>query len=252
MDPYLEAHWLDIHTKLVAYAADALNSVLPEDLVARTEERVGIEADDPDLPTTVSPVAVLEAAGSVGPRGAAYGGRPLAQYRLVALSEPVTERFIEIRESGSEKLITVIEFVSPSNKTRKGLKAFINKREALLGDVNVVEIDMTRGGDWRGMLLPQRPSPDMGTQYRAVTRVATDPEAAYLEPISLRQALPVLAIPLRKSEAPIDLALQPLVEEAYRNGRYARTIDYAKPPLPPLDDADAAWADELFRAAGKR
>jgi len=45
MDPYLERHWLDVHTKLVAYAADELNRVLPETLVARTEERVAVESD---------------------------------------------------------------------------------------------------------------------------------------------------------------------------------------------------------------
>jgi len=44
MDPYLEAHWLDVHSRLVAYAADALNEVLPETLVARMEERVAVEA----------------------------------------------------------------------------------------------------------------------------------------------------------------------------------------------------------------
>jgi hypothetical protein len=49
MDPYLEPHWLDIHTKLVAYSADALNVVLPQSLIARTEERIAIasEADEP-------------------------------------------------------------------------------------------------------------------------------------------------------------------------------------------------------------
>src|SRR5579871_513996 len=104
MDPYLEPQWLDVHTKLVAYAADALNSLLPDDLIARTEERVGIETDEPELPATVSPdVSVFETVGSQGVRGSTYGGRQLAPFRLVAAEEPVTERSVEIRESDSDK-----------------------------------------------------------------------------------------------------------------------------------------------------
>ena len=38
MDPYLEPFWLDVHARLVTYAADALAEQLPEDLVASTEE----------------------------------------------------------------------------------------------------------------------------------------------------------------------------------------------------------------------
>ena len=40
MDPYLEAHWGDIHQRIVLYAADQLQGQLPSDLRARVEERV--------------------------------------------------------------------------------------------------------------------------------------------------------------------------------------------------------------------
>ncbi|MEZ5324341.1 MAG: DUF4058 family protein [Verrucomicrobiales bacterium] len=33
----------------------------------------------------------------------------------IVISEPTTESFVEIREKGGGKLITVIEFISPSN-----------------------------------------------------------------------------------------------------------------------------------------
>ena len=35
-------------------------------------------------------------------------------------------------------------------------------------------------------------------------------------------------------------------------GRYGRTIDYRQPPDPPLSPEDAAWAEELPKATGKR
>src|SRR5438067_4781357 len=43
MDPYLEAHWRDVHASLIIYTRDALQGVLPGSLRARVEERVLLE-----------------------------------------------------------------------------------------------------------------------------------------------------------------------------------------------------------------
>src|ERR1700676_2877218 len=43
MDPYLEAHWRDVHASLIIYARDALQGVLPSALRARVEESVLLE-----------------------------------------------------------------------------------------------------------------------------------------------------------------------------------------------------------------
>src|SRR4051794_35471012 len=43
MDPYLEAHWRDVHASLIIYTRDALQGVLPRALRARVEERVLLE-----------------------------------------------------------------------------------------------------------------------------------------------------------------------------------------------------------------
>src|SRR5262245_20777235 len=53
MDPYLEAHWGDVHASAIIYARDQLNRVLPKDLRARAEERVvvaGLERPRPVFP----------------------------------------------------------------------------------------------------------------------------------------------------------------------------------------------------------
>jgi hypothetical protein len=42
------------------------------------------------------------------------------------------------------------------------------------------------------------------------------------------------------------------VDRAYLNGAYFRTINYRFDPIPPLSPDDAAWADQLLKAAGKR
>ncbi len=77
------------------------------------------------------------------PRSAGEGGLMLdAPYTLVAELDPVTERFIRILDADGERLITVIECLSPSNKSGEGLHEYRRKRTGLLdGGVHVVELD---------------------------------------------------------------------------------------------------------------
>lgn len=44
MDPYLEAHWRDVHHSLCTYARDALQPQLRPALVTRIEERLVVES----------------------------------------------------------------------------------------------------------------------------------------------------------------------------------------------------------------
>lgn len=251
MDPYLEPHWLDVHTKLVAYAADALNESLPAELIARTEERIAIESGDTSSVRAAPDVRIFTTRAS-DIDAVAAGGVALAPHKLVAMTEPVTERFIEIIDQGG-RLISVIEFVSPTNKMGHGLTTFRERRDNLLaGGVAVVEIDLVRKGDWEGLLLPHRCPAELRSTYRVTTRIPSEPNAVYLQPINLRASLPPAKIPLRPIEPPAVLELQPLLERAYRNGRYARTLDYRNELTPPLPADDAPWIDAILRRAGRR
>ena len=252
MDPYLEPHWLDVHTALVTEARRALNRTLPRGLVARVEERVAIESDEglsrpaaPDV-RVFSPTAAQNAPDI-------HGSIAIdAPYRLVVELDPLIERFIRILDESGE-LITVIEFISPTNKRAPGLEDYRQKRTALLsGGVHVVEIDLVRQGNWRALMRPATCLPDAISVYRATVRVAPDTVGGALFPIDLRHAMPEIPIPLRPSDNPQRLPLQPLLGAAYADGRYDDTIDYSKDPDPPLDDADAAWADQMLRAAKRR
>jgi hypothetical protein len=68
---------------------------------------------------------------------------------------------------------------------------------------------------------------------------------------SLRERLPVVAIPLRPSDRDVPLELQAIFNECYRNGGYD-DVDYRVAPDPPLLAEDAAWADTLLQEQGKR
>jgi hypothetical protein len=248
MDPYLERHWLDVHTKLVAYAADELNRVLPESLVARTEERVAVESDY-DQRREIGPDVRVFAPASSDPAIGLAGVAIDAPFKLVVALDPVIERFIKIIDEGG-RLITVIEFISPSNK-RGGLEEYQEKRRELLNSgVNVMEIDLTRQGNWRALMRPHVCPRQAIAEYRATIR--TGPTTAYLFPMPLSHRLPDVPVPLRRDDASVKLPMQQLIEQVYRNGRYGTTLDYRQLCDPPLDEESEAWVDNLLKTAGRR
>jgi hypothetical protein len=253
MDPYLEPHWLDVHTAIVAAARQDLNRHLPDDLIASVEERVAIETEEGDERTFGPDVRVFEPPAPEFTVVEATGGHVATKYRLFAQVEPATERFIRVIEAGSERLVTVIEFVSPTNKRGRGLRAFRSKRKDLVDTgVNFVEVDLVRGGNWNALLRPYHCPRKAISSFRVTFRIRRDPGAVTLEPIPLRARLPKIGIPLRSKDPLVELDLQELLDETYVTGRYARRLDYHRELDPPLGEADAAWADALFKAAGKR
>jgi hypothetical protein len=252
MDPYLEIHWRDVHARLVAGCSDALNAALPDDLLARIEERVAIESANEIARVIYPDVRVIEdstRSTSSTSTSAATVAQPIV---IEVEPEPATEGYVTIRDSSGERIITVIEFLSPSNKRGEGLKDYLDKRSKLIdGGVNVVEVDLVRQGDWRPLMKPKVVHPRAHTTYRVMSRRASNRRRVDYFPISLRQRLPIIPIPLRATDKDVTLDLQSIVEQAYRNGRYDRT-DYSKPCEPPLVDEDLTWTAELIKSASSR
>ena len=258
MDPYLEAYWGDVHSRLVLYASDLLQGKLPRDLVSRVEERVFVESPDGGTASVYYPdVRVVEHPSRAGETAVAVVEETIAANPLVIdlRREPITETFIEIRDRRTgNRLVTVIEVLSPSNKRPGvGRKVYLRKqRELQRGRVNLVEIDLLRDGRRtfesrkNPLPLPERPT------YMAAVWRASHERQLEVYPIDLRRRLPVIRVPLRADDADVILDLQAIVDQAYRNGRYELDIDYSRDIPPPLEPADAFWAHELLREKGLR
>ena len=60
MDPYLEHHWGDVHHRLITYASDRLNELLPQNLKARVEERVLVESPEEMVRPIVPDLRIFE------------------------------------------------------------------------------------------------------------------------------------------------------------------------------------------------
>ena len=255
MDPYLEAHWLDVHARLIVEAATTIQGQLGDDLVARIEERLLVEDAVGPLRRIGPDVRIVEFA-SPGAAAPSAGGIALAEPVVFHVpSEPIRQRFIEIIDIATGgRVVTVIEFVSPSNKLPgDGLEQYRRKQtECRYAKVSLVEIDLTRRGRRALMVHGWTQARLHESDYQAsVWRAAFGSQCA-LYKMSLRKRLPAIPIPLRTSDPDAVLDIQAMVDQAYASARYDRTIDYSQPCDPPLEEDHARWADELLKAAGKR
>ena len=227
MDPYLECHWRDVHADFVCWIRRMLNDCLPTDLLARIDERVVVDDDLRDV-----------------------GNGPI---ECGFEQEEHSETDVAIRDAEDGNLITVIEFLSPTNKRPgSGRDEYRRKRDELAQtNVNLVEVDLIREGSWRDMLSPVPVPAQAETPYRVLVRRSQQKHRVELYPITLRQPLPVFRVPLRAADADAVIDLQKAFENVYTGGRYDHT-DYHRPCQPPLEGDDATWADELLRKAGRR
>jgi hypothetical protein len=166
--------------------------------------------------------------------------------------EPVTEGFIQVIDTrNGGRIVTVIEFTSPANKMPgKGRQMYRQKQKELLrGKVSLVEVDLIRIGKWN-LRAPQRmvAARHRGGIYHACITRGWNRHRHEVYPITLQQRLPVISIPLRKSDPDARLDLQALIDQVYENGSYGYDVDYTKPTVPPLSDADKAFADARVSA----
>ncbi|MGC8643364.1 MAG: DUF4058 family protein [Isosphaeraceae bacterium] len=257
MDPYLEQFWGDVHVRLINNACNALQKYLPGGLVARMGERVVVEPPEGEARNIIPDVRVVERGLPREPRFVAGNGIAVAEPLLVHLeeSEPERQGYIEIIDIRSgRKVVTVIEILSPSNKAPgPGRNLYVKKQEELKeGRVSLVEVDLLRAGR-RVLTAPFDRIPEgHRTPYAACVRRGWKPSPLEFYRIPLRERLPAIAIPLRQTDTDVALDLQPLIDQAYEDGRYGDDIDYREDPDPPLAPDDARWADALLREQGRR
>jgi hypothetical protein len=170
---------------------------------------------------------------------------------LVVLLDSETHRWVEIR-TGEGRLVSVIEVLSPSNKSDSGQAAYRRRQRAYLsGKVNLIQIDLLRKGEWV-LSLPLSELPESArAPYIVCVHRAGFPDQREVYSLRLRERLPAIRIPLRFSDADIALDLQIIVDQVFERGRYWM-LDYGRTPEPSLTADDQLWADKLLRQSGLR
>lgn len=244
MDPYLEhpSLWPDVHNRLIAAIADELSPLVAPNYYIRLERRTYLLNPD-DLAFIGRPdLSVLATVTQERERSPATPRVAMGVVEVtLSIPDEVSENYLEVHEVMTGRVVTVLELLSPANKLyAKGREAYELKRyEITRSRTNLVEVDLLRAG---------QPMPTQGgtvtSDYRIlVSRAATRPRA-HLYPFNLRDAVPVFSLPLLPDDSEPAVRLGDILHALYERARYDLSLDYTQPPVPPLSDDDAAWAQE--------
>lgn len=248
MDPYLEHSllWPGVHIQLMVTIANQLQPLIRPRYVASLEERVFIEGP----PRQIIPDVLVKESGMTG--GMVASTLATDAPVLLEVDQPeIREAFVEILDLyNNQKLVTLIEVVSPSNKTKgPGRRSFLKKQRAMLKrDCHLVEIDLLR----RGKHVLSIPASSLTRiepfDYLTCVNRWPDRNPFELYPRKLCDRLPRVRIPLVAPDADVSLDLQTVLETVYQNGGYMLRIRYDEPCDPPLEPADQQWANECWQA----
>jgi hypothetical protein len=170
------------------------------------------------------------------------------------MPDEVRESYLEIRDMAQGDVITSIEVLSPTNKrVGKGRDAYWAKRvDVLASATHLIELDLLREG-LPFVSLDGLPRSGLSrSSYRILISRSEQRPQAELYPVGLRQALPTIAVPLRRGDVEPLLPLQALLMMVYDQARYDLAIDYQRDPLPALEAADLSWSVDQLVAAGRR
>lgn len=247
MDPYLEGEmWSEFHDRLANQISQQLLPLLQPRYVALLSKY--FVTDEPALGTTASPgeqsfypdVHVTQVKETAPAYPAAV---PVELTTPMPVKMPILG--VEIRDIARRRLVTAIEIFSPANKRGRGFREYVKKRVALLRtDAHLLEVDLLRAGKRIPLLGNLPPAP----YYVFLSRFTRRPRTEAW-PISLRQPLPAVPVPLLPPDADVTLDLQAAVDACFALVGYERLLDYTQPPPPPDFNADdAAWIQARLSA----
>lgn len=245
MDPYLEADlWTTVHGQLVAEISRQLAPRLRPRYIALMEKRFVMNWPEAEEGVTV--VAARDifpdiAVAHVGPTNASVGATAVKDAPIeleTVMPSRVPIHWVEIRDVAERRLVTVIEVLSPTNKRGEGYEEYLARRQRLLlSSAHLMEIDLLRAGRRVPMTKGLPAFPYFVFLSRAGRRPMTQ-----VWPIAMSEPLPEVPVPLLPGDADVPLNLQQALTHIFDALAYDLAIDYRRPPEPPLEPREAAWA----------
>ena len=254
MNPYLESpdFWPQVHHLLISSIFESLVPQLLPKYIVDIEKRVYELSGENSLLVGIPDVTVQRSPSQINPTSSnvAVATPPVTALK-VRLPVPVEfrEAYLEVRDTESREVVTVIEVLSPANKRPgKGREMYEEKREKVFGSrTHLVEIDLLRS--YQPMLVFGN---DIEASYRILVSRANQKPLADLYLFNLPDVIPLFPLPLRADDAEPIVDLQALVNGIYDRAAYDFRIDYTAAPVPALSETDAAWADSCLRDKGLR
>ena len=244
MDPFIESQkWEDFHHTAISVMRELLAPQVADRYVVNVQERIYWQEIAGDERLIIPDVSVSATEPPWSERSSFSSGAnatALAPVEcLLPKTEPHEEGFLEIRTIGDDRLVTVIELLSPSNKQRgtKGARKYLSKRKALLQTTaNLVEIDLLRGGRRLPMSSPLPP----GDYFAFVSRGRSRPKSSVYS-WRLPERMPTVPIPLALGHEEPPLNLQIVLDLVYDRALYQLSMKYDRPLDPPATVGEEWW-----------
>ena len=175
-------------------------------------------------------------------------GLPIAEATAAIAVAPVVEAEDEeesaifIREAGAERLVTVIEILSYSNKTggaEKRARYLLKRRELLNSGVHLVEVDLLRWGQRVVAALPDQP-------YHILVSRADEQPRSRVWSFGLADPIPAAPVPLTGPDEYVPLPLQETYTTIYAARNFRQRLDYRVEPPAPLTEGQRAYIREAL------
>jgi hypothetical protein len=254
-NPYLEhpVLWSSFHFRLISAILSSLDSALPAryytEIKTHTYQVLEGSEEDEEGQWVRNRSADLPAHASRSLDGELSSTSALKlskcpQSVILPMMVTLKERYLEVRELGSEAVITIIKVLTPRNKRQgRGRTAYERKRSRILGSMShLIEIDLLRGYVPMTMLGVMQP-----TDYRIMVSRAAQRPKADLYGFNLSESIPSFPLPLKPEDVELIVDLQAIMTEVYERAGYGDRIDYRQSvPAPTLSPAQQQWVDSLL------
>jgi hypothetical protein len=215
MDPYLEAgqHWPVFQRGLVAGLSEVLQPSLAERYRIRAATRRYVHE--------------------------------LVLFTSVQREEH-EEEYLEIRQRSTDRLVTVVDIVSPHNRTTsKGRQEYQrSQQEFRRQGANVVELDLVLQGTSCLDIATEGLPP---FHYAVCVCRARHQDRLEIYTTTLRKRLPRIRLPLASDDRDLVVDLQAVFSRCY-DRHFDGRVDYSKDPPALLDEDDARWLRNLLAA----
>ena len=240
MDPYLEAQaWDDFHTTFITVMREQLMPQVRPKYIVEVEQYVFLSRDDDEPDRLVRPdlsVAAGPSQAFVPDSGALAAATLAPAIHTLPVPRQYEQRFLSIRDRLSRKIITVIELLSPWNKTPgDGMGEYLVKRSNIFHTLaHLVEIDLLRGGKRLATREPLAPA-----DFYAFLSRWQMPSQIEVYHWTLRDRLPTIPVPLADGDPDTRLDLQSAFTATYDRAGYDYALDYHLAATPTFDRSTA-------------
>jgi hypothetical protein len=259
MNPYLEhpSLWPEIHNRLIVAISDSLVPQLVPQYIVAIEHRIYQILNEESLLIGMPDLLVKKRnySSQIPDSETNSGVAVMAQAatpQLVRMPMPMEtkEAYLEVRDTSTGEVITVIELLSPKNKRKgPGRQAYEDKRYQILSSrTNLVEIDLLRSGE----PLLTFGGEDIVSDYRLIVSRGWQRPVGELYAFNLEDNMPIFPLPLRREEPEILVNLQELLGIVYERAGLDYRIDYQQEVVPSLSELQASWVEDLLREKGVR